>query len=76
MKCIIVNLYLSFSEYVDSVEINVFETASEVFLIAEEDLVEVAHPAKEHAEVHVQLVVFARKLNSARKKRRRKKGTC
>ena len=48
-----------------SVEKEALKTSSEVLLVAQEDLVEVAHPSDEHPVVDVQLVEPARKFGSA-----------
>ena len=48
-----------------SVEKEVLKASSEVLLVAQEDLVEVAHPSDEHPVVDVQLVEPARKFGSA-----------
>ena len=48
-----------------SVEKEALKTSSEVLLVAQEDLVEVAHPSDEHPVVDVQLVEPTRKFGSA-----------
>ena len=48
-----------------SVEKEALKASSEVLLVAQEDLVEVAHPSDEHPVVDVQLVEPARKFGSA-----------
>ena len=57
MMCIVYHLY--------SVEKEALKASSEVLLVAQEDLVEVAHPSDEHPVVDVQLVEPARKFGSA-----------
>ncbi len=55
-------LVLGFHHHLQPVEEDVLDAAPEVLLVAEEDLVKVAHAAHEDAVVYVQLVEPARQL--------------
>ena len=56
--------YLCWNENVDTVEEDTVHAPPEVLLIAQEDLVEVAHAAHEDAEVDVQLVKSSGQMDS------------
>ena len=45
--------------HLDPVEKEALETATEVFLVSQEDLVEVTHPSDKHSVVDIQLIETA-----------------
>ena len=55
-------MFLGPGHHVDRVEDNALKAAPEVLLVAEEDLVEVAHAADKDAVVNIELVEAARKF--------------
>ncbi len=61
------NAYLCRNENVDPVEEDAIHAAPEVLLIAQEDLVEVAHAAHEDAEMDIELVKSSGQMDSERK---------
>ncbi len=65
--------YLRPGEHVDPVEVDLFDAAPEVLLVAQEDLAEVAHATHEDPEVHVQLVEGAGDLNPEKKQEQKKR---